>query len=95
MNTPKSKTSGLEHELVALRHENKKLKDFLRSFVADAEAMRCPTPDCDLTRDGGKDYQEHWFGYFDASYTDEHDYTEAIQWPCLGILIEQGKELIK
>ena len=67
----------------------------LRKIVDSVEALSIETPENDLTRDGGEEYHGHWFGWFEASHTDdEPPHTEAVQWPNLGILIEQAKEVL-
>jgi hypothetical protein len=72
----------------------KTAEQILREIVDSVEALAIETPYNDLTRDGGEDYHGHWFGWFEASHTAE-DYREAIQWPNLGLLIEEAKEVLK
>jgi hypothetical protein len=67
--------------------------ELLKSLVIDVEAMQCPMPaELESITDDDK---EHWFGGFSAGYSDAYESDTYIQWPCLGILIEKAKELIK
>jgi hypothetical protein len=69
-------------------------EELLRAIVADVEAMRIETPECDITRDGGEGYQEHWFG-LSTWWADEWDNeTVNVQWPNLGNLVQQAKDLL-
>lgn len=79
-----------------LMEQNAALKELLRSLIIDVEAMECEKPS-DFSEDG-KDYEKHWYGGFPAwgKETDDYDNDNAvIQWPCLGILMEKAKELLK
>ena len=90
------KLSEMSGKILRLNDERWELRKLLQSIVTDVEAMRVDTPKNDLTRD--KQYQGHWFGGFSAYDLDfGGDYNEemSFQWPCLGILIDKAKELLK
>ena len=70
------------------------LAGLIRGLIADVEAMRLEEcPSFDLREDGGEEDQVHWFGGFGEGHYDEEDFTTSIQWPNLGILIDQLKEV--
>jgi hypothetical protein len=70
---------------------NKRLRELLRSIVADAAAMRCKVPNWYEVLDPPAD---HWFGPFEEGTVDHNDYTGFyIQWPNLGILLEQAEKM--
>ena len=63
--------------------------------MADVEAMQteCPFGEFDMSSEAEK---EHWFGWFEFGKYDDESYSGfAIQWPNLGILIEEAKQLIE
>jgi hypothetical protein len=72
------------------------LAALIRSLIADVDGMKleeCPV--FDLREDGGEQYEDHWYGGFGEGQYDDESCTFDIQWPCLGILIEQIKGVIK
>ena len=58
----------------------------VKAIVSDVEAMRCEAPDEE------EEEREDWFGPF--SYTDTLDSEVKVQWPNLGILVAQLRELV-
>jgi hypothetical protein len=67
------------------------LEKVLREIVIDVESMRnAPPVDFQYLP---KEEKEHWFGPF--SNGDGESDTSLIQWPNLGILVNQAKELLK
>lgn len=69
----------------------KTAREILRAIVADVEAMKSEMPDT-LERLEIPGESEHWFGPFEEGCRDSEDYSGyTIQWPNLGILIEEAK----
>jgi hypothetical protein len=71
--------------------------EILKAIVADVEAMRTDFPPA-WENTGDKSEEEHWFGTFEtacANYNGDYDDQVAVQWPNLGILIEEAKESLK
>lgn len=67
----------------------------LRSIVADVEGMKCEMPHWYEALDDAS--KEHWFGGFAQGtyHPDPQEYPfYYIQWPDLGILLEQAKKIV-
>ena len=74
----------------------KTAEEILKAIVGDVEAMRCEPP-FDIGQLGIPEENEHWFGGFSESECYDGDYDSPmarIQWPNLGILIAEAKELL-
>jgi hypothetical protein len=70
-------------------------REILKSIVADVEGMKADAPE-DIMRDSGSEDKEHWFGPFELGENDQESYTGfSVQWPNLGILIEEAKKCVK
>lgn len=71
--------------------------EVLRSLVADIEAMKAKRPiGMDVLDVEGE--QEHWFGGFERGWWCgwcEQDFRFYIQWPNLGILLEEAKQALR
>ena len=66
-------------------------RQILASIVADVEAMKRNLP-----YEAGNADPDHWFGPFGEAVGDYESYSgHSIQWPNLGILIEEAKERLK
>lgn len=69
-------------------------KQILKDIIADVDAMRSEPP-ADIRLEGDQDTQVHWFGGFEQGHVDHEAYTGTyIQWPNLGLLIQQATAVI-
>jgi hypothetical protein len=82
--------------VIQLAKERDAAYELLKSLIVDVEAMERDVPfDFELELKENPEYNTHWFGGFEIGHTDVENSTTSIQWPCLGILINQAKELTK
>lgn len=75
------------------REREVKLEKILRSIVTDVEAMKAEAPH-EIKQMGLSEEEKHWFGGF-SSIAGSPDEELAFQWPNLGILIEEAKQILE
>lgn len=73
--------------------ERDKLKELLKSFVTDIDAMSIVPPRTFETIEHGDD--RYWFGPFSMFTVNDKTFEHYVEWPNLSILTEQAKEALK
>lgn len=68
------------------------VSELIKAVISDVESMRCSMPP-DFEAHTEQD-SEDWFGGFSAGYADPWEGETSVQWPNLGILVAQLKELL-